>query len=137
MSAAEKDINTALSSRLALIQVAGSPPIAWENTIYSPTAGTIYLRENFLPNMKDPVGISHASTDDYEGIYQVTVIADRGTRRFDAQEQARLVALHFPRGGEYTYNGVMTKITKTVINSPLIIDNQFAIPISIYWRAFA
>ena len=53
MSAAEKDINTALSVRLAEIQTAGVPPIAYENAEYTPVEGTLYLREAFLPNIKD------------------------------------------------------------------------------------
>lgn len=135
MSAAEKDINTALSSRLPNVQTDGAPPIAWENTQYTAAVGELYLRENFLPNLKNAVGIEHASADDYEGIYQVTVVDGRGDRRFDAQEHARLVALNYPRGGEYTYNGVTVKITRTVINAPFTDENQFFIPVSIYWRA--
>lgn len=135
MSAAEKDINTALSVRLTAIQTAGNPPIAYENTPYEPTEGTLYLRENFIPNIKDPVGIAHASSDDYEGIYQVTVADGRGDRRFDAQEQARLVSAHFPRGAEYTYNGVTVKITKTRVNGAVVEDNWYNIPVTIEWRA--
>lgn len=135
MSAAEKDINTALSVRLAEIQTAGQPPIAWENAEYSPTEGTLYLRENFIPNVKDPVGVAHTSADDYEGLYQITVADGRGDRRFDAQEQARLIALHFPRGAEYTYNGVTVKITGTQLASAIVEEGWYQIPVTVSWRA--
>lgn len=144
MSAAEKDINTALSIRLTEIQTDGSPPIAYENTPYEPTEGTLYLRENFIPSIKVQVGIAHASSDDYEGIYQVTVSDGRGDRRFDAQEQARLVSAHFPRGAEYTYNGVTVKITRSRVsgaviqgqgNGAAVEDNWYNIPVTIEWRA--
>jgi hypothetical protein len=98
---------------LAEIQTAGVPPIAYENAEYTPVEGTLYLRESFLPNIKDAVGVAHTSADDYEGLYQVSVMDGRGDRRFAAQEQARLISLHFPRGAEYTYNGVTVKITGT------------------------
>ena len=135
MSAAEKDINTALSVRLAELQTAGVPPIAWENAEYTPVEGTLYLRESFLPNIKDAVGVAHTSADDYEGLYQVSVMDGRGDRRFDAQEQARLISLHFPRGAEYTYNGVTVKITGTRLASAITEDGWFQIPVTISWRA--
>ena len=135
MSAAEKDINTALSVRLAELQTAGVPPIAYENAEYTPVEGTLYLRESFLPNIKDAVGVAHTSADDYEGLYQVSVMDGRGDRRFDAQEQARLISLHFPRGAEYTYNGVTVKITGTRLASAITEDGWYQIPVTISWRA--
>lgn len=135
MSAAEKDINTALSVRLAELQTAGVPPVAWENAEYTPVEGTLYLRESFLPNIKDAVGVAHTSADDYEGLYQVSVMDGRGDRRFDAQEQARLISLHFPRGAEYTYNGVTVKITGTRLASAITGDGWYQIPVTISWRA--
>jgi len=135
MSAAEKDINTALSVRLAELQTAGVPPIAWENAEYTPVEGSLYLRESFLPNIKDAVGVAHTSADDYEGLYQVSVMDGRGDRRFDAQEQARLISLHFPRGAEYTYNGVTVKITGTRLASAITEDGWYQIPVTISWRA--
>jgi len=135
MSAAEKDINTALSVRLAELQTAGVPPVAWENAEYTPVEGTLYLRESFLPNIKDAVGVAHTSADDYEGLYQVSVMDGRGDRRFDAQEQARLISLHFPRGAEYTYNGVTVKITGTRLASAITEDGWYQIPVTISWRA--
>ncbi|MGA1073362.1 MAG: phage tail terminator-like protein [Pseudohongiellaceae bacterium] len=135
MSAAEKDINTALSVRLAELQTAGVPPVAWENAEYTPVEGSLYLRESFLPNIKDAVGVAHTSADDYEGLYQVSVMDGRGDRRFDAQEQARLISLHFPRGAEYTYNGVTVKITGTRLASAITEDGWYQIPVTISWRA--
>lgn len=135
MSAAEKDINTALSVRLAELQTAGVPPIAYENAEYTPVEGTLYLRESFLPNIKDAVGVAHTSADDYEGLYQVSVMDGRGDRRFDAQEQARLISLHFPRGAEYTYNGVTVKITGTRLASAITEEGWYQIPVTISWRA--
>ena len=135
MSAAEKDINTALSVRLQAIQSEGLPAIAYENAAFTPTTGTLYLRENFLPNIKDPVGIAHSGADDYEGLYQVTVLSARGERRFEGQEQARLVSAHFPRGAEYTYNSIRVKVTSSRVGSPVQIEDRYSVPVTIEWRA--
>ena len=123
--------------RLNAFQTAGEPPIAYENTPYEPTEGSLYLQDAFLPNIKAIVGVLSARSDDYEGIYQITVADGRGDRRFDAQEQARLLSLHFPRGAEYTYNGVTVKIVQTRVNGAVIEDNWYNIPVTVEWRAFA
>jgi len=135
MSAAEKDINTALSVRLAEFQTDGEPPIAYENAEYTPVEGTLYLRESFLPNIKDAVGVAHTSADDYEGLYQVSVMAGRGDRRFDAQEQARLISLHFPRGAEYTFNSIKVKITSARVSQGITDEGWYSVPVTIEWRA--
>lgn len=137
MSAAEKDINTALSVRLKEIQVSDEPPIAYENAEYIPVEGELYLRESFIPNIKDSVGISHSDSDDYEGIYQVSVMTGRGDRRFNAQEQARLISVHFPRGAEYTFNGITVKITNSRIESGIIENAWYQTPVSINWRSLS
>jgi len=137
MSVAEKDINTALSVRLKQIQVADVPPIAWENAPYTPVANTLYLEETFIPNIKNQVGLENSSTDDYEGIYQVLVRDARGARRFNAQEQARLVAEHFPRGAEYTHNSITVKIVSAAVSQGLSVDNTYNVPVTITWRALA
>jgi len=134
---AEKDINTALSVRLKQIQVADLPPIAWENAPYTPIENTLYLQENFIPNIKNQVGLENSSTDDYEGIYQVLVRDTRGARRFNAQEQARLVAEHYPRGAEYTHNSVVVKIVRAQIAQGISDENTYNVPVSVYWRSLS
>ncbi len=137
MSVSEKDINTALSSRLQEIQNAGVPPIAWENAPYTPTTDVLYLQETFMPNIKSPVGIENSSVDDYQGMYQVLVVDTRGNRRFAAQEQARLLAVHFPRGGTATYNGVSVEITGSRIQQGFSEQNNYYVPVTVTWRALS
>jgi hypothetical protein len=135
MSAAEKDINTALSVRLAEFQTAGEPPIAYENAAFTPVDGVLYLLETFIPNIKDQLGLGHSSADDYEGFYQITVNDSRSNRRFTAQEQARLLMLHFPRGAEYTFNGVKVKITSARVSQGITQEGWYSVPVTIEWRA--
>ncbi|MDG0980238.1 MAG: phage tail terminator-like protein [Halieaceae bacterium] len=135
MSAAEKDINTALSVRLAEFQTAGEPPIAYENAAFTPVDGVLYLLETFIPNIKDQLGLGHSSADDYEGFYQITVNDSRSNRRFTAQEQARLLMLHFPRGAEYTFNSVKVKITSARVSQGITKEGWYSVPVTIEWRA--
>ena len=130
----EKNIHTALATRLLAIQTEGSPPIAWENAVYTPTVGTLFLKEAFIPNLKNTVGMGGSDSDDYQGIYQVTVFAEAGGRRFDAQEQARLVAAHFPKCAVYTSGGISVKITTTKIEQGLIDGGWYGVPVTILWR---
>ena len=136
---AEKEIHTALATRLQAMQTGGSPPVAWENQPYTPVTDTLYLTESFMPNLKEQVGMEDASSDDYEGVYQVTVMAPAGGLRFAGQERARLVAAHFPRGAMYTSGGVTARISKAQVN-PGYIDGEldrYVVPVSIYWRTLA
>jgi len=61
----------------------------------------------------------------------------RGARRFNAQEQARLVAEHFPRGAEYTHNSITVKIVSAAVSQGLSVDNTYNVPVTITWRALA
>lgn len=134
---AEKNIHTALATRLQAIQSSGSPQIAYENQSFTPMANVLYLEEHFMPNLKDQVGIEDTSTDDYEGIYQVTVKAPADKLRFTGQEQARLVSAHFPRGAQYTAGGVTVRITRTQVNPGFIDADRYIVPVSIYWRVLS
>lgn len=59
--------------------ISGSPSIAWPNTAYTPTNGTLYLEPNLLP-----ITSSLETLNDYHryaGIYQVNVLVplEKGT----------------------------------------------------------
>lgn len=135
MSAAEKDINTALSVRLAEFQTSGEPPIAYENAAFTPVDGVLYLLETFVPNIKDQLGLGNSSADDYEGFYQVTVNDSRSNRRFTAQEQARLLMLHFSRGSQYTFNSVKVIITSARVSQGVTSEGWYSVPVTIEWRS--
>lgn len=128
-------LHDALATRLVAIQSSGSPPIAGENENYEPAVGTLYLKEHLIPTGTDPIGTGDDDPDKLRGIYQVTVCAEAGTMRGAAQEQARLVAAHFPKGGEYTSGGVTARIRRVEVARGFTADGWYKIPVSIYYQS--
>jgi hypothetical protein len=125
-------INAALSQRL---QAMGEST-AYENAPHTPTDGTLYLEENFLPVTSDNIGLANDSSVDHSGIYQVTVHAPSDAYKAVGFQKADAVAAQFARGTTMTYDGVTVR-SEDVRQSPALQNgNRWSIPISIEYRAF-
>ena len=139
MASALKDIRAALATQLLTLQSGGSPPIAFEGENYEPTQGTLYLQERFIPADRGPVGMENASTDEYVGIYQITVACEGGKirERFAAETQAAAIEDAFPRGSEYTVNSKTVKImsTRTLPGGAALDKGWYEMPVEIHWLA--
>ena len=133
MSTVFSDISAALDARLN--SLSGSAPIAWPNTVFKPTKGTLYLRPSLLPVSSAQIGLGSAGLDEHAGIYQVDVYAPSGKGRNEAETKADSVADHFKRGTDLTYNGVTVRLGDTSRNEGLIVDDRFVISVSINYSA--
>lgn len=127
------DIGAALDARLN--SLSGSSPIAWPNTAFRPTKGTLYLRANNLPAVTEQAGLGTNGIDVHEGIYQVDVYAPLGEGRGAAEAKADAVADHFKRGTDLLYNGVTVRLGDVSRNAGLTEDDRFVISISINYMA--
>lgn len=77
MSTTFRDISAALSGRLNTLT--GGTPIAWENSEYTPTMGTMFLRETLLPANTVQGSLGTIGKDEHGGIYQVDIFAPKGS----------------------------------------------------------
>ena len=127
-------ISAALSARLNT--VAGGYQVQWENAPFTPPAG-VYLAEAFLPATTLAVGVSSASSDEYSGIYQVTVMAPKGATKGPARAAADAVLAHFPRGLELTRDNIKVTVLRSSMGPALMDGDRYAVPLSIEYRAFA
>lgn len=128
-------IHDALATRLVAIQSSGTPPIAGENFDYDPVVGTLYLSEKVFPSGNVPLGTGNADTDRHQGLYQVTVHGKAGDGRNEVEEQADLVAAHFPKGGEYTSGGITVRVRRVEIEQGFNSEGWYVMPVSVYWQA--
>ena len=98
-----RKISAALSTHLAAMP--SLPSVSWENAPFEPVAGTVYLSENYLPAATTEVGIADDSSNQFTGVYQVSVHANSGDYKLEAQTLADSVTAHFARGTSLTYEG--------------------------------
>ena len=97
------DISAALDQQL--FTMAGLPPVAWENDDFEPTLNTLYLRPTLIAGDVNQATLGDNGLDMNVGIYQVDVFAQSGEGKFSSLEMADLIADHFKRGTDLTYNG--------------------------------
>jgi len=118
---------------------------AFENAPFTPTHGTLYLQEAYLPADTTPVGMEYGSSEDHRGIYQVSVMAPRDEYKAAAYAAVDAVALQFARGTELTRDDITVRVERVSASAPIYGTtngqadeggDRFFIPVSIYWRAF-
>lgn len=126
-------ISAALSARLATLV---GYQVQWENAPFTPPAG-VYLAEAFLPATTLAVGISNASSDEYSGIYQVSVMAPKGATKGPPRVAADAVLALFPRGLQLTRTGITVTILRASMGPALMDGDRYTVPLSIEYRAFA
>lgn len=127
-------INAALAARLQTLGIS----TAFENANFTPTAGVLYLEESFLPGETTPVGVASTSSDDFTGIYQITVLAPLDGTKGPGMTAAKQVAEHFPRGMRLTHtSGQVVTILRTSQGPTFKRNDRWAIPVSIRYRGFA
>jgi len=105
--------------------------------VNKPVKDTLWIRPSLLPADTSGATIgATTSTDLNIGIYQVDVFAPASEGKNAAMVQADLIADHFKRDTELTYNSRKVTI-KNVGQSPAQIDGGwFQIPINIEYYSF-
>ena len=125
MSTYFNDMQAALDTHLDSMD---STPIAWPNVPYEPSAGTVFLRPNFLPTETVQASLGSTGKDETNGIYQVDVVFPRGSGRTTLTDT---IADHFKRGTVLTYNGTSLRV-RSVSMGPAILDGAWNfVPVSI------
>lgn len=124
-------IAAALATRLSGLSL----PTQYENSAFVPVAGQVYIAEALLSGPTLPVGIAVQASDEFGGIYQVTVFAPLGGTKGPAQSTAKRVADHFPRGLTLTRDGIKIVVLRASQGPGFVSGDRYAIPVSINYRA--
>ena len=130
-----RKISAALSTHLSAMP--SLPAVSWENAPFDPVAGTVYLSEHYLPADTTEVGLADDSSSQFIGVYQVSIHANSGAYKLEAQVLADSITAHFERGTELTYEAQKVRIEVSSIASALQQGDRYMIPVSINWRSFA
>lgn len=125
-------IAAALATRLNTLNL----PTHWENgPPYTPPATTAYLKESFLPGEAMPFGIWQA--DILGGIYQVTVMAKKGSTKGGSIAEVDAVLGAFPRGVRLAHDGQSVTVLTSWRSGGFESGDRWAVPISIRFRGVA
>ena len=111
------ETQTALDTQLATLT--SSPPVAWDNSSYTPVEGTTYIRPTNLPAGRAAVGMANTDGTRGAGFYQVDVLAPVGNGAGAALTIADNIAALFTRGLKLT-SGDTTVIVGVPTQDPSI-----------------
>lgn len=128
-------ISNALSEHLQALPSA--PPIAYENSGYSPTEGTAYIAEHYLPAETSPVGLADSDSNDFTGVYQIDVRTSLDDYKKEGNDIADAVLSHFKRGTVMTFDGQSVVVQSASRAQGRPSGSWWFIPVSINWRAFS
>ena len=130
-----RKISAALSTHLAAMP--SLPSVAWENAPFTSVSGTVYLSESYLPAATSAIGVEDSSSSQFIGVYQVSIHANSGNYKLEAQTLADSIVEHFSRGTLLTYEAQGVRIEVSSIANALQEGDRYMIPVSINWRSFA
>ena len=129
--------NQAIAAALATQLNTLDLPTQWENAPFTPTAGVVYVAEALLTGPTLSVGVGSTSSNEFGGIYQVTVYAPLGGTKGAGLAVAQDVADAFTKGLKLTYDGLTVIILRTSLAPAFPSGDRWAIPVSVTYRAFA
>ena len=128
------DISAALDKQLSIM--ASLPPVAWENTVYKPVVGTLYLRPTNLQGSTVQSSLGTSGTDETTGVYQVDIFAPAGKGKNAAIVMADNIANQFKRGTRLSYNSRIVTVTSAQRGGTNIADGWFQLSVEIIYRSF-
>jgi hypothetical protein len=124
------DVQAALDTKLKTLS---GTPVAFPNVPYKPQAGTTYVRASFLPTETVQVSLGATGKDETNGIYQIDVVAPRGSGR---PQLLDTVADLFKRGTVLTYNSVTIRVRSVSMAPAILEDEWYFVPISVNFQTY-
>jgi hypothetical protein len=97
-----------LESKLA--NIAGIPPIAFDNVPYDPTTGTSFIKSMYIPVTRVPAVRGLNPSQRYGGIYSVTVYCPEGNGPATADGIANTVIENFEAATDVSLNNFNVSI---------------------------
>ena len=127
------DIQAVLHSHLNTM--AGKPPIAWENSNFEPTTGTLWARATLLSGASTQATLGTDGEDSNVGVFQVDVFSPIDEGHSEAVTMADTIADHFKRGTYLTYNSRTIRVRSVSRGAAGRDNNWYQIPVEINYIA--
>jgi len=114
----------ALLDKTQLFANAQGYRLAIQDASFEPVPTEIYLKETYMGNDTDPLGLSGSSSDRQDPIYQIDVLTPKGQGgKFSGMAIANLLKAEFPRAS-FIVNNVDQKVKISNVNSRPMPSNK-------------
>lgn len=121
------DIERALLTQVALIDLTPDLPVAWPGLTFDPSvdgpAG--YISVDILPSAPRQIDLGDAALNEYRGQAVVQVFSLRGIGHIKARDTAEQVALYFSRGEVLTFEDVTVQLTAAPFIAPSLSSGAY------------
>jgi len=88
----------ALVDKIEAFAILHNYRLSKQDAAFTPDPEEVYLKETFLPNDTNPLGLAANSSDEQKPIYQVDIFTPKTfDSKFPAQAIANLIKAEFPR----------------------------------------
>ena len=134
MASIHSDIRAALESKLA--NIAGIPPIAFDNVPYDPTTGTSFIKSSYIPVTRVPAVRGLNPSQLYKGLYSVTVYCPEGNGPGVADGIANTVIENFEAATDVSLNNFNVSIDYAERQQGFLDTPWYYIPINIGWDIY-
>ena len=134
MASIHSDIRAALESKLA--NIAGIPPIAFDNVPYDPTTGTSFIKSSYIPVTRVPAVRGLNPSQLYKGFYSVTVYCPEGNGPGVADGIANTVIENFEAATDVSLNNFNVSIDYAERQQGFLDTPWYYIPINIGWYIY-
>ena len=134
MASIHSDIRAALESKLA--NIAGIPPIAFDNVPYDPTTGTSFIKSSYIPVTRVPAVRGLNPSQLYKGLYSVTVYCPEGNGPGVADGIANTVIQNFEAATDVSLNNFNVSIDYAERQQGFLDTPWYYIPINIGWYIY-
>jgi hypothetical protein len=134
MTTTNYDIQSALNKKLNTLTP--SLPINWENTEYTPTIGTSYLRAWLLPGETSTLTLGPNGFNEYVGVLQIDCMYPIGKGWRDAKVEADSLCTLFKRGTLLTYNNINVRVMKSWPEPAVVDGPYYKVSVSVVYTSY-
>ncbi len=125
-------IRAALETALAALNPAMAT--VWENTTFTPTAGTPYQRVSLL--FTEPANAEYGASFQQGGLFVVQLCWPQGAGMAEIGARIELLRAAFARGTAFTAEGLTTTVARTpLILAAILEGDRYVVPVQVPFLA--
>lgn len=130
-----ENVRDALEGILESWAVTNSVPVAWENQTINPALDEPYVMSFLMPVETVEVGRALDDSQDFNGIYQVSVYTEKGKGTATSKAIVGSLLTEFSRGVTVTIGAQIIRVEMSYASPALDFDAWYTVPVTIRYRS--